>query len=292
MATSLEDLLPRGTVILDGAMGTLLQASGRLAPGAMPEELNLAAPDVVVAAHRAYIEAGSQIVTTNSFGGSRIRMARSGLTDHIEEFNLAAAALAGRAAAGTDTLVAGDIGPLGEMVEPWGTVVFADAVASFREQVEALIQGGVDLFIIETMFDLEEVRAAIEAVRSISSLPILATMTFDQGGRTMMGIKPDTAAPALQAMGADAIGSNCGRGPSETEAAVRAMLDVSPGALFVAQPNAGVPRFEAGVTTFDATPADMARYALSYKAMGVRLIGGCCGSTPAHIRAVAQAARG
>jgi 5-methyltetrahydrofolate--homocysteine methyltransferase len=243
-----------------------------------------------LSAHRSYIEAGSQIIETNSFGGSRIRLAKSGLGERAVEINLTAARLA-RQAAGEQVLVAGSMGPLGEMVDPWGDIAFSEARAAFAEQAAALAEGGVDLFIIETMFDLEEMRAAIEGARSVAALPIVATMTFDQGGRTMMGIRPDTAANALLGMGADIIGTNCGRGPAETEMAIRTMIAACPDALFIAQPNAGVPRLENGVATFDATPEDMARYAKVYIDLGVKIVGGCCGSTPAHIRAIAEAVR-
>jgi 5-methyltetrahydrofolate--homocysteine methyltransferase len=290
MSESLTSLLDKGPVICDGAMGTLLQASGKLATGGVPEVLNVTFPDVVRGAHAAYIEAGSQIVTTNTFGGSRIRLAKSGLGERTVEINRAAAALA-RQAAGGAALVAGSIGPMGEMVDPWGPISFGAARDVFAEQALALADGGVDFFIIETMFDLEEMRAAIEGARSVAPLRIVATMTFDQGGRTMMGIRPDTAANALLGMDADIIGTNCGRGPAETEAAVRAMIAACPDATFIAQPNAGVPRMEQGAAVFDATPDDMARYALAYVALGVRIIGGCCGSTPAHIKAMAHAVR-
>lgn len=290
MPVSLNELLVQGPVICDGAMGTLLQASGKLSPGGVPEEMNATVPDVVLGAHRAYIAAGSQIVTTNSFGGSRVRLGKSGLAERVRELNTTAARIA-REAAGDAVLVAGSMGPMGEMVDPWGSISFAEARAVFAEQAEALAEGGVDLFIIETMFDLEEMRAAIEGTRSVSLLPIVATMTFDQGGRTMMGIRPDTAANALLSMGAQMIGTNCGRGPAETEVVVRSMAAACPEAVLVAQPNAGVPRLVNGVATFDATPADMARYAKIYVDIGVRILGGCCGSTPAHIKAIAEAVR-
>jgi methionine synthase I (cobalamin-dependent) len=290
MPESLTSLLEKGPVICDGAMGTLLQASGKLAVGGVPEELNTNYPDIVRSAHAAYIAAGSQIIETNTFGGSRIRLAKSGLGERTIEYNLAAARLA-REAAGDRVLVAGSIGPLGEMVDPWGPISFTAARDVFAEQAQALTEGGVDFFIIETMFDLEEMRAAIQGVRSVTTLRIVATMTFDQGGRTMMGIRPDTAANALLSMDADIIGTNCGRGPAETEVAIRAMMAACPDATFITQPNAGVPHMENGKATFDATPEDMARYAKSYVALGVRIIGGCCGSTPAHIKAMADAVR-
>ena len=290
MPPSLMDLLARGAVVFDGAMGTLLQASGKLLPGGVPEELNATHPDVVHQAHRSYIEAGSNVITTNSFGGTQIRLAKSGLGDRAAELSKAAARIA-RRAAGDGVLVAGSLGPLGEMVDPWGPISFSDARDAFAAQARALAEGGVDCFIIETMFDLDEMRAAIEAVHLVAGSPVVATMTFDQGGRTMMGVRPDTAANALLGMGADVIGTNCGRGPAETEAVIRAMTAACPDAVFIAQPNAGVPHLEDGVATFDATPADMAHYARIYVALGVRAIGGCCGSTPAHIKAIAEAVR-
>ncbi len=290
MPEALSVLLSKGPIICDGAMGTLLQSSGKLEAGGVPEELNLTHPDVVRNAHLAYIQAGSQIIETNSFGGSRIRLAKSGMGEKFIAVNETAAHLA-REAAGSTTLVAGSMGPLGEMLDPWGSISFTQARDAFAEQAKALADGGVDLFIIETMFDLEEMRAAIEGVRSVSALPVITTMTFDQGGRTMMGIRPETAANALLGMGADLIGTNCGRGPAETETALRAMIAACPDATFIVQPNAGVPRLVDGAAKFDATPEDMARYARSYAGLGASIIGGCCGSTPDHIRAVAQALR-
>jgi 5-methyltetrahydrofolate--homocysteine methyltransferase len=290
MPPTLHELIARGPVICDGAMGTLLQASGKLSAGGVPEDLNVTCPDVVAAAHQAYIDAGSQMIETNTFGGSRLRLQKSGFGERAHELNLAAARLA-RSVAGDKVIVAGSIGPLGEMVDPWGDISFVDARAAFAEQATALAEGGVDLFIVETMFDLEEMRAAIEAAHSAAPLPVIATMTFDQGGRTMMGIRPDTAANALLGMGADAIGTNCGRGPAETEAAIRAMVAACPDAIFIAQPNAGIPRMVDGVASFDATPDDMARYAKVYVSLGVHIVGGCCGSTPAHIRAITRALR-
>ncbi len=275
-------------LVADGATGTMLQKAG-LRPGAAPERLNLENPDAVRALYKAYIDAGADMILTNTFGGTPIRLERDGLREQVHAVNLAAAQLA-REVAGDETLVIGDIGPTGQMLEPLGTLTYAEAVAGFAAQAAALAEGGADAILIETMSDLKEITAAIEGARQVTDLPILATMSFDTKGRTMMGVKPEKAAQTLWGLGVAVVGANCGRTLSETLDAVLKMRAAVPEAVLMAKPNAGLPHVEGGDLVFDVTPEIMVEYAQRFVAeAGVKIFGGCCGSTPEHIRAVAAA---
>lgn len=281
----------QGLALADGAMGTMLFDQG-LESGASPDAWNVEHPDRVAAVHRSYLEAGADLILTNTFGGNRIRLALHGLQDRVAEFNRAGAVLARQEAdrAGPDTLVAGDIGPSGGILEPLGDLAFEAAVAAFAEQAEPLIASGVDVMWIETMSDLEEVRAAVEGVRRVSAtIPLLTTMTFDTRGHTMMGVSPEQAIEALLGWGAAAVGGNCGNGPSEIEAVIEKMHSKAPEARLVAKANAGIPAWKDGRAVYGADPAAMAAYAVSVAARGAWLIGGCCGSTPRHLQAMAEA---
>jgi len=291
----LLQFIERHSFILgDGAMGTMLQAAG-LTTGGAPEEWNVTRPEVITGIHQGYVAAGSQIITTNSFGGTRFRLAREGLQDRVHEFNLAAARLARAVADAADheVLVAGDIGPTGEIMVPLGTLTPEEARAAFAEQAAALAEGGVDFFLIETMSALEEVETAIAGIRSVSDLPIAATMTFDTRFRTMMGVKPVQALEALYGWGIRAIGANCGNGPEEIERVISEMVAAKPADVhLIAQSNAGLPKYTQKKIHYDGTPEVMADYARKMKAMGVTYIGACCGSTPAHIAAMREALGG
>ena len=240
----------------------------------------------------AYLEAGSRIVLTNTFGSNRFRLALHRLEARVGDFNRAGAALA-RAevkASGRQVLVAGDIGPTGSILEPVGELSFDEAVDGFAEQAAALIEGGVDLIWIETMADLEEVRAAIEGVRRASAtIPVAATMTFDTRGFTMMGVSPEKAVAAISGWGAAAVGGNCGNGPEEVIDVMTKMHGAAPSALLIAKANAGIPTMVDGRAVYRAAPAAMAEYAGSAADAGARIVGACCGSTPDHIRAMADA---
>ncbi len=294
MRATLQDLLAAGGPILaDGAMGTLLTAQG-LPAGSPPPLWNAEQPDKVRAVHRAYIEAGAQVILTNSFVASRILLNRYGLGERASELNRIAAQLARAEADAADrpVVVGGSIGPTGEMLEPYGALTVEDAKAAFAEQAGALAEGGVDAFWIETMSDLEEVRAAVQGCREAApEMPLVATMTFDTGGRTMMGVTPEKALETLGGFGALALGGNCGNGPDEIEAVISKMHAANPNVVLIAKANAGKPRLEGGVTVFDATPEVMAGYAVKMRDLGATIIGGCCGNTPAHIRAMARALR-
>lgn len=290
MSTFNTYLDEKGVLVADGATGTMLQRAG-LAPGTAPERWNLENPDAVRALHRSYLDAGSDLILTNTFGGTAVRLRREGLADQAVEINRAAAQLA-CVEAGDVSLVVGDIGPTGEMLAPLGALGYEAAVAAFAEQAGALAEGGVQAILVETMSDIEEVRAAVEGVRQVTTLPLLVTMSFDTKGRTMMGVKPDRAATTLQSMGVDVIGANCGRTLTETLEAVLKMREAVPDAILMAKPNAGLPHSEGGDLVYDVTPEVMAEYAWRFvEEAGVRIFGGCCGSTPDHIRAVAAVVR-
>lgn len=289
MSRDLYQLLESNTFVIgDGAMGTMMQEAG-LTGGAAPELWNVERPDVVTAIYRSYVEAGSQIIETNTFGGTSYRLKMHHLQERVFELNQAGAALA-RAVAGDDVLVAGSVGPTGELFEPMGALTHEAAVAAFAEQAQGLVAGGVDLFVIETMSDLQEVTAAVAGIRQVSDLPIAATMTFDTNYHTMMGVSPARAIKSLAAAGVKIIGANCGNGPDEIRRVVGEMAAARPeGIYLMAQSNAGLPKYHEGEIKYDGTPEVMAEYALDMAAMGVDLIGACCGSTPAHIQAMKEA---
>jgi 5-methyltetrahydrofolate--homocysteine methyltransferase len=281
----------KSVLVADGATGTMLQKAG-LPLGAAPERWNLENPDAVRALYQAYLDAGADLILTNTFGGTPARLERNNLQGQVHAVNLAAAQLA-REIVGDRALVIGDIGPTGQFLEPLGTLSHADAVSGFAAQAAALVEGGADAILIETMSDLGEATAAIEGARQVTNLPILVTMSFDTKGRTMMGVKPEKAAQTLWAMGVAVIGANCGRTLSETLDAVVKMRATVPEAVLMAKPNAGLPHAEGGDLVYDVTPEIMAEYAQRFVAeAGVKIFGGCCGSTPEHIRAVATVFKG
>lgn len=279
-------------VIADGAMGTMLQQAG-LEAGELPVLWNVDHPNRVRAIQRAYLDAGAQIILANTFSGSRWRLAKHNLQARVDELNRAGVEILRAEIGGRPALIAGDVGPSGEILQPLGTLAFEEAVAGFAEQARALIAGGADVIWIETMADLEEVRAAIEGARQASAeIPILATLTFDTRGRTMMGVKPETAARTLSEWGVAAFGGNCGNGPDELLAVIQKMRAVTPNAILIAKSNAGVPEIVNGATVYRATPDMMAASAVQLRDAGARIIGGCCGTTPAHIAAMASAVGG
>jgi 5-methyltetrahydrofolate--homocysteine methyltransferase len=281
-----RERLAAGEVILaDGAMGTMLQAAG-LEKGHAPEELNLTDADKVLAVHRGYVEAGSEIILTNSFGGNKYRLGKYGLEAQVYDLNRTAAQIAKQAGA---LFVAGSIGPTGELFAPLGTLTPEGAREAFAEQARGLADGGVDLLVIETMSDLEEVEAAIQGARQSTDLPLVCTMTFQQKLHTVMGVNAAQAAEALSGWDTVAIGANCGTGPEEVEKVLKRMKEVVADTPLVAKANAGVPRLVKGQTEYDATPEVMAEYAGRCAQMGVTIIGACCGSTPEHVAAMADA---
>jgi 5-methyltetrahydrofolate--homocysteine methyltransferase len=287
LTTLLEDHRP---ALLDGGMGTLLQDLG-LDDGGAAELWNVERPEVIRQCHERYAEAGALVLTTNTFGGTRPRLRMHGLEDRVHELNLAAAALCREVADAHGVLVAGDLGPTGELIAPLGTLSTADAQALFEEQLLGLRDGGIDVVLVETMSDLAEVEAAVRAAAAVvPELPVITTLSFDTNLRTMMGVRPSDAVTALAALGVDAVGANCGRGPGEMEAIVAQMADVRPeGLLLVAQTNAGLPQVVGDHFEYDASPDDLAAHARTLQKVGVDMVGACCGSTPDHIAAMRDA---
>ena len=289
-----ERLKNESTLILDGAMGTMLFALG-LETGGAPELWNLDHPDRIQEVHQHYIESGSQVILTNTFGGTHYRLKLHNLQDRVYEINKAAAEIGERAAvqAQHEVTVAGDIGPTGELLEPMGDMTFADAKAAFAEQTKGLVDGGVNVLWIETMSDLDEVKAAIEGIREVSDLPITATLSFDTNGRTMMGVKGQEAIKTLKEYDLAAIGANCGNNLPDTMAAIAEMHKVDPSMPLIVKANAGIPYWgNDGREIYDGTPEVMAGYAHHVHLMGAQLIGACCGSDPDTIRAMQAALNG
>jgi methionine synthase I (cobalamin-dependent) len=277
-------------VLLDGGMGTLLQDMG-LEDGVPGELWNLENPDAVRRAHAAYAEAGARLLTTNTFGGTRPRLELHGLGDRVAEVNRSAAQIARSVADERGLLVAGDLGPTGELLAPLGTMTHEEAHELFAEQLTALVDGGIDLLLVETLSDLGEADAALAAAQQVApGLPVAVTMSFDTNTRTMMGVRPGDAVAHLARAGADAVGANCGRGPEEMELIAAEMVRARvEGVLLVAQSNAGLPQIVGDHFEYDASPDDLAAHAARLAELGLDLIGGCCGSTPAHITAMAAA---
>ena len=288
----MEDIVSRlksGRVIVaDGATGTMLLAAG-LPAGTPPERWVLENPAPLLDLQRAYVEAGSDLIIACTFGANRTRLEHTGLADQLAEVNQRAVQIA-REAAGNRAYVAANIGPTGELMAPIGKMTHEQALEIFTEQAAMLAEAGVDVLYIETMSDLNEMKAAITGARQAApSIPVFASFSFDHHGRTNMGVKPEQAAETLQGMGVAAFGANCGATLEMTEGAVAKMHEAAPQAALIAKPNAGYPRMEGRKVVYDATPEDMAEYAKKFVALGARVVGGCCGSTPEHIKAIAEA---
>ena len=282
------DALDQRVLVCDGAMGTQLYARGIFLNRCF-DELNLTQPDLVAEIHHDYVRAGADVLETNTFGANRFKLSTFGLGDKVRLINVQGARIA-RHAARENAWVAGSIGPLGIRIEPWGRTGVDEAEAAFREQAEALIEGGVDLFILETFRDLNELKAAIRAVRACSTLPVVAQMTTEEDGNSLDGTPPETFAPELERAGADVIGVNCSVGPAAMLETIEAMSRLT-NVRLVAQPNAGRPRDVDGRNLYLCSPEYMASYARRFIAAGTRLIGGCCGTTPEHISRIAVAVR-
>ena len=286
--TKFTDALHERVLVCDGAMGTMLYARGVFINKSF-DALNLTQPDLVEAVHQEYVRAGADIVETNTFGANRIKLGSFGLAGSLAEINAAGARIARRAAGGR-AYVAGAIGPLGIRIEPWGKTGVDEARDYFGEQVAALLDGGVDLFILETFRDLNEIGAAIDAVRAVSDLPIIAQMTTEEDGNTLDGTAPEQFAPELERRGATIIGVNCAVGPGPMLETIERMEMVTSRKLS-AQPNAGKPRDVEGRNIYLCSPEYMASYARRFIQHNVRVVGGCCGTTPEHIRQIKQAVR-
>ena len=285
--TDLRDMIASAEPhVLDGAMGTLLYERGVFV-NVCYDELNLTEPELVKGIHREYAEAGAELLETNTFGANPVKLSGFGLEEKTEEINSAAARLA-RSVAGDHALVLGAMGPLGIRIEPLGPTSEQDAEDYFRRQVAGLLTGGVDGFILETFSDLIELRQALRAVGSVGNHAVFAQVAFEEGGSTVHGVKVETVARTLEDWGADVIGVNCSVGPAEMLEVVERMARVTQLPL-VAQPNAGLPQMVGGRKMYLASPSYLARYAARMAEAGASFLGGCCGTTPDHVRAIQAA---
>jgi len=274
--------------LFDGAMGTMLYAKGVFINKCY-DELNLRSPEIVLDVHREYVRAGAEILETNTYGANTVKLRAFGIEEELRDINIAAVEIA-RRAAGDSVYVAGAIGPLGIRIEPYGPTAVEEAREFFREQASALLAGGVDLFILETMSNITEIEQAITAIRDICSIPVVAQMTIGTDGRTAYGDTPRTIAQRLDRAGADVIGLNCSVGPDVMLDAIEEMTAVTAKKISC-QPNAGLPREVNGRQMYMASPDYMGKYAKRLIHKGVKFIGGCCGTTPDHIKVIADAVR-
>src|SRR5271156_4088128 len=290
MSTDLLARIKQSAVLCDGAMGTLLYGKGIFINRSY-DELNVSQPDLIRGIHHEYLQSGAEIIETNTFGGNSFRLARHSMASQVREINFAGARLAREAAKSFDVFVAGSVGPLGVRIEPLGKTSFEEARNAFREQIAALIEGGVDLLMLETFGYLEELHQAILAARDVNpKIPVVAHVTIDEEGNCLDGSTPETFAPRLEEWGVDVIGCNCSVGPVAMLDAVERMRTATSLPLS-AQPNAGMPRSVEGRNIYLCSPEYMASYARKFVAAGVRIVGGCCGTTPDHIRVMKSALR-
>ncbi len=287
----LERLGTAKVLIADGATGTNLQKVG-LAGGMHAEDWVLDCPEKILDLEKAFIAAGSDIILTCTFGATRPRLKGAKHAEDVVAINQRAAELAREAARGHDVIVGGSMGPLGQLLKPYGPVTPEEARAAFTEQARALAAGGANLLVIETHFAFEEATAAFEAARSVTDLPIVVSFSYDRGTRSMMGAKPANVIKTYQGFGAAMVGANCGTTLENMETIVGEYAAAAPGFPLWAKPNAGMPRLESGQTLYDVTPNEMATFARRYFELGARVVGGCCGSTPQHVEAVARELKG
>lgn len=290
MRENILDVLRQGqTILSDGALGTMLQ-SYDIPAGTLPELWNAERPDVLRAVHQAYLDAGSQILTTNTFGGNRVRIREAGLAGRGVELTRLGVLLA-REVAQDKAWVAGSVGPTGQLMEPLGPLSEDEAADIYAEQTMALAEAGADLILIETQHDIAEATAIIRAAKAHTQLPVFCTFAFNAKGRTMMGLRPGEAAARAEEAGADAVGANCGEGPAAVALAIEQMRQATSLPL-IAQANAGIPQMgEHQRAVWDITPEQMAEHVRSYVAAGARVVGGCCGTGPQYIAAIAAALR-
>ena len=285
----LLSLLDDHVLVCDGAMGTMLYIKGVFISRSY-DELNISNPQLVRDVHLDYVKAGADIVETNTFGANRTKLMTHGLAEQTRQINIQGALIA-REIAGTDVFVAGAIGPLGIRIEPWGKTSIEEARVIFREQAQALFDGGVDAFILETFFDLNEVYAAIRGVRDVSDRPLIAQMSIEEDGNSLEGTPPEVFAKRLEEWGADVLGLNCSVGPQTMLDAIERIANVTTKKLSV-QPNAGKPKNVEGRNIYLSSPEYMASYAKKFVEYRVRIVGGCCGTTPQHIKAIRAAVQG
>lgn len=283
-----RELVKNGPVILDGATGTNLQDAG-MPVGVCPEQWILEHEDVMIRLQKDYVEAGTNILYAPTFTANRIKLEEYGLEEHLEEMNERLVGIS-REAAGDRALVAGDLTMTGQQLFPMGDLMFEELVDIYKEQVRAILKAGVDLFVVETMMSLQESRAAVLAIRETCDLPVMVSLTFNEDGRTLYGTDPATAVVVMQSLGADAVGLNCSTGPEEMLAPVKEMVAYA-NIPVLAKPNAGLPELVDGVTVYNTTPEEFAAVGKKLVEEGAAIVGGCCGTTPAHIKALSDAVR-
>jgi 5-methyltetrahydrofolate--homocysteine methyltransferase len=282
-----ELLSRRGVLVADGATGTNYQTMG-IEPGVAPEEWLFDAPERVLDLHRAFVDAGSDLILTCSFGATRLRLAETPLAGRAREVNVRAAEVAREAAAGR-ALVAGSMGPTGQLAEPLGPLGHDECADNYAEQAGALAEGGVDLLVLETFFALEEALGAIDGARSATDLPLVVTFSFDQGTRTMMGLSAKDVVEAILPYGVAGIGANCGRSLADNDAVVEELIGAAGDVPVWVKPNAGIPKIVGDAVVYEADPETLASHARRYAEQGAKIVGGCCGSTPEHVAAIARA---
>ncbi|MBI3161790.1 MAG: homocysteine S-methyltransferase family protein [Chloroflexi bacterium] len=284
------DLLSKKTILADGAMGTMLHARG-IGFDKCFDELNLANPAAVAEIHREYIEAGAELIITNTFGANRFKLGKHGLHDDVKEINRAGVELAKRIVASSfkDVLIAGDVGPLGVRIAPFGRVKPEQARSAFVEQIQSLAEAGADLIVIETISDLYEIQEAIKAAKQACSLPVVASVTFTRDDRTLLGDNPMQVARKIHETGADVIGVNCSGGPSQLLRILKQMKQAVPNGKFWVKPNAGWPEQVGGRIMYPADAEYFGDYAIAFREAGANVVGGCCGTTPQHIAMMKRA---
>ena len=285
-----RELVKKGPVLLDGATGTNLQKAGRPV-GVCPEQWILENSEVLIDLQKQYVEAGTDILFAPTFTASRIKLKEYGLEDHLEEMNRKLVALSKEAAKGTNALVAGDLTMTGEQLYPLGDLMFEDLVDVYKEQAKIIAEAGADLFVVETMMSLQECRAAVLAIREVCDLPVMVSLTYNEDGRTLYGTDPVTAVVVMQSLGADAVGMNCSTGPEAMLEPIAKMAEYAAIPL-LAKPNAGMPELIDGQTVFNVEPEEFAEVGKKLVEEGAAIIGGCCGTTPEHIRALKEAVKG
>lgn len=285
-----RELVKKGPVLLDGATGTNLQKAG-MPVGVCPEQWILENSEVLIDLQKRYVEAGTDILFAPTFTASRIKLKEYGLEDHLEEMNRKLVALSKEAAKGTNALVAGDLTMTGEQLYPLGDLMFEDLVDVYKEQAKIIAEAGVDLFVVETMMSLQECRAAVLAIREVCDLPVMVSLTYNEDGRTLYGTDPVTAVVVMQSLGADAVGMNCSTGPEAMLEPIAKMAEYAAIPL-LAKPNAGMPELIDGQTVFNVEPEEFAEVGKKLVEEGAAIIGGCCGTTPEHIRALKEAVKG
>ena len=285
-----RELVKKGPVLLDGATGTNLQKAG-MPVGVCPEQWILENSEVLIDLQKRYVEAGTDILFAPTFTASRIKLKEYGLEDHLEEMNRKLVALSKEAAKGTNVLVAGDLTMTGEQLYPLGDLMFEDLVDVYKEQAKIIADAGADLFVVETMMSLQECRAAVLAIREVCDLPVMVSLTYNEDGRTLYGTDPVTAVVVMQSLGADAVGMNCSTGPEAMLEPIAKMAEYAAIPL-LAKPNAGMPELIDGQTVFNVEPEEFAEVGKKLVEEGAAIIGGCCGTTPEHIRALKEAVKG